>query len=180
AEIDTYKQHLREALLTAHRIAQEHNEVRKLQQKTKYDQHSSHRSFKEGHLVWVSIPSPLKHGKLDPQYQGPCRIIQVLSPTSFIIHRLSDGVNLGATNIDRIKPFYSPNMTHTTTQTGINRHQSAAPIQPLMSVNVDNVNNLPTPHIPPNNHSLPLSSTPLPHRYQHPVRIRKQPNRLNL
>ncbi|CAF1654656.1 unnamed protein product [Rotaria magnacalcarata] len=159
---------------------QEHNEVRKLQQKTKYDQHSSHRSFKEGHLVWVSIPSPLKHGKLDPQYQGPCRIIQVLSPTSFIIHRLSDGVNLGATNIDRIKPFYSPNMTHTTTQTGINRHQSAAPIQPLMSVNVDNVNNLPTPHIPPNNHSLPLSSTPLPHRYQHPVRIRKQPNRLNL
>ncbi|CAF4862743.1 unnamed protein product, partial [Rotaria magnacalcarata] len=62
-----------------------------MQQKNKYDQHSSNRSFKEGQLVWVSIPSVLKHVKLDPLYQGPCRIVQVLSPSSFIIHRLADG-----------------------------------------------------------------------------------------
>ncbi|CAF2205227.1 unnamed protein product [Rotaria magnacalcarata] len=179
-EVDTYKQYLRKDLLTAHRIAQEHNEVRKMQQKNKYDQHSSNRSFKEGQLVWVSIPSVLKHGKLDPLYQGPCSIVQVLSPSSFIIHRLSDGVNLGATNIDRLKLFYSPNRQRDTLQRNTNGPHSVTPLQPLMSVNVNVVNNTTAPHTPLNNNLAPPPSLIHSQRYQRPVRTRKQPNRLNL
>ncbi|CAF4751273.1 unnamed protein product, partial [Rotaria magnacalcarata] len=179
-EVDTYKQYLRKDLLTAHRIAQEHNEVRKMQQKNKYDQHSSNRSFKEGQLVWVSMPSVLKHGKLDPLYQGPCRIVQVLSPSSFIIHRLSNGVNLGATNIDRLKLFYSPNRQRDTLQRNTNGPHSVTPLQPLMSVNVNVVNNTTASHIPLNNNLTPPPSLIHSQRYQRPVRTRKQPNRLNL
>ncbi|CAF1393237.1 unnamed protein product, partial [Rotaria sp. Silwood1] len=142
SKIENYKQELRHQLLTSHQFAQEHSEVRKFQQKHQYDSHSSKRSFKEGQLVWVSIPSVLQHGKLDPQYQGPCRITQVLTPSSFIIQRLSDGVNLGVANIDRLKPFYEPNdirvnNTRNTPDQTLNTHP-----QPLMSIDTSNATNM--------------------------------------
>ncbi|CAF3827509.1 unnamed protein product [Rotaria sp. Silwood1] len=157
SEIENYKQQLRHQLLTSHQFAQEHSEVRKLQQKHQYDSHSSKRSFKEGQLVWVSIPSVLKHGKLDPQYQGPCRITQVLTPSSFIIQRLSDGVNLGVTNIDRLKPFYEPNdirvnNTRNTPDQTLNTHP-----QPLMSIDTSNATNM-IPSRPSNNDDLSPST----------------------
>ncbi|CAF1350909.1 unnamed protein product [Rotaria sp. Silwood1] len=156
-EIENYKQQLRHQLLTSHQFAQEHSEVRKFQQKHQYDSHSSKRSFKEGQLVWVSIPSVLKHGKLDPHYQGPCRITQVLTPSSFIIQRLSDGVNLGVTNIDRLKPFYEPNdirvnNTRNTPDQTLNTHP-----QPLMSIDTSNATNM-IPSRPLNNDDLSPST----------------------
>ncbi|CAF4083166.1 unnamed protein product [Adineta steineri] len=159
-ETEQYKKHLRQQLSTAHLIANEHNEVRKIQQKERYDQHTAKRSFEEGQLVWVAIPSVLKHGKLDPRYQGPCRIMKVLSPSSFIVHRLSDGVNLGVTNIDRLKPFYEPKIPHSNFQeNNVNLSSNITP-QPLMNV------------------VIPIHSSSLSNR--RPIRTRKQPDRLNL
>ena len=64
-------------------------------------------------LVWIQVPTPqidntpITH-KLRPKFQGPCRLVQQLSPSTFIAVRLSDNVSLGSTNIDRIKPYYEP------------------------------------------------------------------------
>ena len=179
-EIEQYKQRLRDDLSTAHRIANEHNEIRKLQQKNRYDQHTTRRSFTKGQLVWVAIPSALKHGKLDPHFQGPCRIDEVLSPSSFMIHRLSDGVNLGATNIDRLKPFYEPMSFHES------RRQSPDPFldpvpPPLMSIDTSNCADISRIDTLDNGRST-LSRSHLSHRPPsvRSTRIRKQPNRLDL
>ena len=179
-EIEQYKQRLDDELSTAHRIANEHNEVRKLQQKNRYDQHTALRSFKKGQLVWVAIPSAFKHGKLDPHFQGPCRINEVLSPSSFIIHRLSDGVNLGATNIDRLKPFYEPIPFHE--HHGQFPHSSVDPVPPpLMSIDTSNCADM--FRIDTSNNGR--STVPHPHSFYPPspvrsTRIRRQPNRLDL
>jgi hypothetical protein len=184
-EIEEYKRHLQHQLHVAHQIANEHNEVRKIQQKQRYDKHTSKRSFKEGQLVWVSIPSVLKHGKLDPQYQGPCRIIKVLSSSSFIIYRLSDGANLGVTNIDRLKPFYEPDNTHPQPLMSIDTTSHSEPLmnidtnihpQPLMSIDTSI-----SLYTQPHDRSHPISSHPLPPQSNgRPIRIRKQRSRLNL
>jgi hypothetical protein len=41
-----------------------------------------------------------------PEYKGPCKIMEKLSSSTFIIQRLSDNVNLGKVNADRKKSFY--------------------------------------------------------------------------
>jgi ribosomal protein L21E len=195
-EIEEYKKNLHHQLHIAHRIANEHNEVRKSQQKRRYDQHTSKRSFKEGQLVWVTIPSVLKHGKLDPQYQGPCRIMEVLSSSSFIIHRLSDGVNLGVTNIDRLKPFYEPNINHPHNyQNNLNTPLTTCP-QPLMNITTSAPQYLQTHNHPPplmnidtnapqylqthDRLSPSPSHSPCPQPSSRPIRMRKQRSRLNL
>jgi transposase InsO family protein len=110
SEIDQYRRTLVENLQTAYNIVREHAEIAKLKQKDKYDQHVNYRNFEEGDRVWVEIPRPrtgdqIISGKLQPRYQGPCRITKKLGNQTFAIQRLSDNVNLGATNIDRLKPF---------------------------------------------------------------------------
>lgn len=39
-------------------------------------------------------------------YQGPCEITEKISSSTFRVKRLSDNVNLGIINADRLKPFY--------------------------------------------------------------------------
>ena len=46
--------------------------------------------------------------KLRPKYQGPCRLIDQISLSTFIALRVSDQVNLGATNVNRMKLYYLP------------------------------------------------------------------------
>lgn len=110
AEIQEYRKDLVNKLRCAYNVIREHSEIEKLRQKIKYDRHTTNRQFFEGDLVWVSIPTrqindkPIS-GKLEPKYQGPCRLIQQLTPITFTVRRLSDNVNLGATNIDRLKPY---------------------------------------------------------------------------
>ena len=100
-------------LRVAYDFVREHSEVKKLGQKTQYDKNTSSRNFVVGDLVWVQLPSPqvqnnvITH-KLRPKYQGPCRLINQISPSTFIVLHLSDQVNLGATNIDRMKLYYLP------------------------------------------------------------------------
>ncbi len=94
-------------------LVRERPEIQKLRQKTKYDKHTVNWQFLVGDLVWIQIPKPhidnttISH-TLRPKYHGPCRLIEQLSPSTFIVLRLSDNVNLGATNIDRMKPYYEP------------------------------------------------------------------------
>ncbi|CAF5222745.1 unnamed protein product, partial [Rotaria magnacalcarata] len=38
-------------------------------------------------------------------YQGPCRLIKQLTPSTFTVLRINDNVQLGATNTDRLKPY---------------------------------------------------------------------------
>ena len=40
-----------------------------------------------------------------PRYQGPCRLVEELTPITFAVERIKDKVNLGATNVDRLKPY---------------------------------------------------------------------------
>jgi hypothetical protein len=46
--------------------------------------------------------------KLQPLYLGPCRIIEQLTPSTFIVQRVSDNVNLGTINADRLRLYYKP------------------------------------------------------------------------
>ncbi|CAF1364975.1 unnamed protein product [Rotaria sordida] len=51
--------------------------------KTRFDKNRSHPYFVPGDLVWMKIF--MGRNKLDAQYTGPVRIIQVLSPVSFLV-----------------------------------------------------------------------------------------------
>ena len=111
--IRDYRTNLLHNLGVAYDFVREHSEIKKLAQKTQYDRNTSSRNFVVCDLVWVQLPSlqvqnnVIAH-KLRPKYQGPCRLIDRISPSTFIVLRLSDQVNLGATNIDRMKLYYLP------------------------------------------------------------------------
>ncbi|CAM4850680.1 unnamed protein product [Rotaria magnacalcarata] len=97
----------------AYNIVKEHAEIEKLKQKGKYDRHTTDRRYTEGDLVWVSIPTKQIGensiaGKLQPHYQGPCRLIKQLTPSTFTVLRINDNVQLGATNTDCLKPYFEP------------------------------------------------------------------------
>ncbi|CAF2150862.1 unnamed protein product [Rotaria magnacalcarata] len=87
--------------------------MEKLKQKDKYDRHTTDRRYTEGDLVWVAIPTRQIGEnsiaeKLQPHYQGPCRLIKQLTPSTFTVLRINDNVQLGATNTDRLKPYFKP------------------------------------------------------------------------
>jgi hypothetical protein len=112
-QIQNYRTHLINNLRVAFNIAREHSEVEKLSQKMKYDKHTTQREFAVGDLVWVAttaaqIGGSSTRSKLQPIYQGPCRIMEQLAPSTFIVKRINDNVNLGATNADRLKLYYEP------------------------------------------------------------------------
>ena len=79
AEIDEYKENLIHNLRYTYEIVREHSEIEKLRRKMKYDQHTSQRQFGIGDLVSVANTSPhigesSISRKLQPKYQGPCRL----------------------------------------------------------------------------------------------------------
>ncbi|CAF1502254.1 unnamed protein product [Adineta steineri] len=112
-QIQEYRTNLINNIRTAFNYVREHSEIEKLNQKMQYDRHTTQREFAEGDLVWVATISPQignnsLRRKLQPLYDGPCRIIEQLNPSTFTICRISDGVNLGATNINRLKTYFEP------------------------------------------------------------------------
>jgi len=116
-QINEYKQKLIHNLQCTFNLVREHSEVEKISQKMKYDKHTSLREFKVGDLVWISIINPQigdvsTRRKLQPKYQGPCRLLEKLGPTTFTAIRISDGVNFGAINIDRMKKYFEPTQNH--------------------------------------------------------------------
>lgn len=111
--IENYKRNLMHNLRCAYEMVKEHSEVEKISQKMKYDRHTSERQFNVGDLVWVSTTNPqigntTVSRKLQPHYQGPCRITESLGPSTFLVRRILDNVNLGTTNIDRLKKYFEP------------------------------------------------------------------------
>ncbi|CAF1437692.1 unnamed protein product [Didymodactylos carnosus] len=79
----------------------------------KYDRRTSQREFKVGDLVWVATTAPqigyiTINRKFQPKFQGPCRLIEQLEPSTFAVRRIDNGVNLGAINVDRIKKYFEP------------------------------------------------------------------------
>ncbi|CAF1408498.1 unnamed protein product [Rotaria sordida] len=87
-QIKEYKKNLMNNLRYAYKIIKEHSEIEKLKQKEKYDRHTNQREYTEGDLVWVATPTAQigensMGGKLQPHYQGPCRLIQQLSSNTF-------------------------------------------------------------------------------------------------
>ena len=127
-QISEYKAKLIHNLRCAYTIVNEHSEVEKISQKMKYDQHTTQRYFNVGDLVWVAtvtaqIGDATISRKLQPNYEGPCRIIEKLGASTFIVQRIHDGVNLGATNIDRIKKYFEPNVN--TDQQSLSRSNEA-------------------------------------------------------
>ena len=121
-QIQEYKTNLIIYLQGAYNLIKEHSEIQKSKQKTKYDRRTTQRQYSEGDLVWVAIPTGQVgdhsiSGKLQPRYQGPCRLIKQLTPSTFNVRRIMDNVNLGATNTDRLKPYFEPNSAGQTTTT---------------------------------------------------------------
>ena len=115
--IRDYRAALTHNLQIAFNHVREHSEVQKVIQKRNYDKHTTSQQLLLGDLVWVQIPAPqigdnTISGKLRPKYQGPCRLVQQLSPTTFVVIRLKDNVNLGSTNADRMKLYYEPTNKH--------------------------------------------------------------------
>ncbi|CAF4065396.1 unnamed protein product [Rotaria sordida] len=85
--------------------------VEKITQKSTYDQHTSQRQFNVGDLVWIATAMPQigevpLNRKFQPNYQGPCRLVEQLGPSTFIVRRISGGGNLGATNIARMTKYF--------------------------------------------------------------------------
>ncbi|CAF4077516.1 unnamed protein product [Adineta steineri] len=112
-QINEYRKNLIHNLRSTYNFVREHSEVEKIMQKTKYDQHTSQREFNVGDLVWIATNTPQigevrLSKKFQPNYQGPCRLMEQLGPSTFLVRRISDGVNLGATNINRIKKYFEP------------------------------------------------------------------------
>ncbi|CAF2345945.1 unnamed protein product [Rotaria sp. Silwood2] len=112
-QINEYRNNLIHNLRCTYDLVREHSEVKKISQKTKYDKHTSLRQLNVGDLVWVANVTPQIGGmsinrKLQPKYQGPCRLIEQLGPSTFMVQRISDGVNLGVTNVDRMKRYFEP------------------------------------------------------------------------
>ena len=108
-----YRTNLMLDLRIAYDFVREHSEIKKLAQKAQYDKNTSDRKFVVGDLVWVQLPSPQIQNivityELRPKYQGPCRLLHQIGPTTFIVRRLSDNANLGTTNVDRMKLYYVP------------------------------------------------------------------------
>ncbi|CAF2053934.1 unnamed protein product [Rotaria magnacalcarata] len=121
-QIQECKNNLINNLRWAYNIVREHSEIEKIKQKENYDQHTTQRQYNEGDLVWVASPAAYigensMGGKLQPHYYGPCRLIKQLSPNTFTVCRLSDNVNVGATNTDRIKPYIELNRNNRGTTT---------------------------------------------------------------
>ena len=111
--ISEYRRMLIHNLRSAYNLVREHSEVEKIIQKTKYDKHTSQRQFNVGDLVWVATVTPQIgetsiSKKFQPKYQGPCRLVEQIGPSTFIVQRINDGVNIGATNIDRMKKYFEP------------------------------------------------------------------------
>ncbi len=89
-QIQNYRTHLMNHLRVAFNSVREHSKVEKLSQKMKYDRHTTQREFTEGDLVWVTttaaqIGDNSTRNKLQPIYQGPCRIMEKLAPSTFIV-----------------------------------------------------------------------------------------------
>ena len=138
--IQQYKNNLINNLRCAYSVIQEHTEIEKIKQKEKYDQHTAQRQYNEGDLVWVAIPKAQIRensmgGKLQPDYQGPCRLIKQLSSNTFTVHRLSGNADLGATNTDRLKPYIDLNRNNQsrTTTTMDNRFGNEKESQGLIN-----------------------------------------------
>ena len=113
AQIYEYRVNLINNLRSAFNTVREHSEVEKWNQKQEYDRHTSPRQFIIGDLVWVAntiarLGNNLINNKLQPKYQGPCRITKQLTPSTFIVQRLRDNVDLGAINVDRLKAYLRP------------------------------------------------------------------------
>ncbi|CAF3796274.1 unnamed protein product [Rotaria sp. Silwood1] len=112
-QVHNYRRNLINNLHAAFDLVHEHSEVEKWNQKVKYDRHTTQRRFEVGDLVWVAnttarLGDHLVRGKLQPRYQGPCRVVKQLNPSTFIVHRMGDNVNLGAINADRLKVYFEP------------------------------------------------------------------------
>ncbi|CAF4200082.1 unnamed protein product [Rotaria sordida] len=110
-QINEYRKNLIHNLRSTYNFVREHSEVEKITQKSKYDQHTSQRQFNVGDLVWIATAMPQigevpLNRKFQPNYQDPCRLVEQLGPSTFIVRRISDGGNLGATNIDRMKKYF--------------------------------------------------------------------------
>ncbi|CAF1183322.1 unnamed protein product [Didymodactylos carnosus] len=125
----SYRDRLIEDLKYAYQVAREHAQVKKLTQKAYYDRHTTSRQFNKGQLVWVAIPHGAFVGKLHPRWQGPCKILEKITPSTFKIQRLSDRVTMGTVNADRLKPYLAP-------QAPIKPLMSVTPITPLMDLNL--------------------------------------------
>ncbi|CAF3201814.1 unnamed protein product [Rotaria socialis] len=87
--IQQYRTQLAHDLQVTYHFVREHSEIYKLSQKAAYDTHTINRQFHVGDLVWIQIPTPkidnttITH-KLRPKFQGPCRLLEQLSPSTFI------------------------------------------------------------------------------------------------
>ena len=86
--------------------------------------------------VKIQIGENSVSGKLQPHYQGPCRLIKQLSPNTFTLCRLSDNVNLGATNADHLKPYIQMNRNDQSATTSMH-DQSGNETYMVTSINND-------------------------------------------
>ncbi|CAF3104286.1 unnamed protein product [Rotaria sp. Silwood2] len=71
--------------------------------KLRFDKNRSHPNFLPGDLVWMKIF--IGRNKLDARYTGPVRIIQVLSPVSFIVE--DDNFQRFQVHSNNLKRVYS-------------------------------------------------------------------------
>jgi hypothetical protein len=70
--------------------------------KIRYDRNRPHPVYQVGDLVWIKVLTG--RSKLDARYTGPVRIIQVLTPVSFIVQ--NDADHQFQVHSSSIKPVY--------------------------------------------------------------------------
>ncbi|BHF83407.1 hypothetical protein SprV_0902654900 [Sparganum proliferum] len=106
--ISTYASHLRETIRTAYNSARETIGASRSHQKTQHDRHSTGATHQVGDLVMHYNPVPPRgiSAKLHYPWQGPFVILDVLSPSNYLLRDASQPQSPTFTaNFNKLKPY---------------------------------------------------------------------------
>ena len=153
----SYQAHLQSKLAQLHDMVEANTTAAAHSQKTTYDRHTSHRTFKVGDPVWLSIPTA---GKLEPRWEGEWTVKEVKSDVNVKIGK--DG-KLKVVHVNRLQPQVQPGPNArecTTTAEQAPVHQQT--------------------WNPPQIEHLVIPSETVPPARRYPTRERRPPDRLQL
>ena len=147
----SYQAHLRSKLAELRDVVETNTTEAANLQKAFYDRHSSHRPFKQGTPVWLSLPTA---HKLSPQWEGRWTVKEVKSDINV---EITDGKRSKVVHINQLQPRLQPE-----------------PV-PLQDIDSTNHCNRPQWNPPQIDHMVIPPDPPLPNR-RYPIRNRQPPD----
>ncbi len=97
---------MRDELDQMRELAVHHQLDVQLDTKHRFDRNTRERTFAEGDQVLVLLP--VGHGKLAAQWQGPCSVIERVSPITYAIDMADKKKRKRILHVNMLKPWHSP------------------------------------------------------------------------